>query len=58
MFGMHVIDLTLLVCYSEAFVSNQISNPGLPVLNMCMKSMLKILYLDNAAADQAVVLLY
>lgn len=55
---MHVMDLTFLVCSSEAFVSNQISNPGLPVLNMSMKSVLKILYLDNAAADQAVVLLY
>lgn len=55
---MHVMDLTFLACSSEGFVSNQISNPELPVPNMSMKSMLKILYLDNAAADQAVVLPY
>lgn len=55
---MHVMDLTFLACSSEAFVSNQISNPELPAPNMSMKSVLQILYLDNAAADQAVVLLY
>lgn len=53
-----MMDLTLLACFSEAFVSNQISNPELPAPNMFMKSMLKVLYLGNAATDQAVVLLY
>lgn len=53
---MYVMDLTFLACSSEAFVSDPISNPKLP--NMFMKSMLKILHLGNAAADQAVVLLH